>query len=151
MRNCKSRDKYAASLIILMAAVSFSGEKISKSYEATISHACAPWDGAAFSITIPTAKVGGKSKEAEIRISIWKEPKIVSPVSFTFPDNTSNVGAVGFFPLHGSPIPLNGTVSFQKVETSSSVQGEFNLTSEKGDRYEGEFKATWSDFLPECG
>src|SRR5687768_7811837 len=51
-------------------------------FTATINRDCAPWDGAAFTVSIPYDSV------STITISIWQSPDIKFPSTFSFPDPT---------------------------------------------------------------
>jgi len=46
---------------------------------------------------------------------------------------------------------LSGTVLFQRVAEGSQVEGKFELVTEAGQRFEGQFKAEWEDQFMMCG
>jgi hypothetical protein len=116
-----------------------------QSFPATIDRDCAPWDGAAFSVSIPV------NDGAVINISIYQAPDIRLPVTFSFPDETMPDGnALLLLPV-GLPEQLTGKVWFQRVEEGNSVEGRFNLTSERGGHFNGNFRAEWGDKVVYCG
>jgi hypothetical protein len=112
---------------------------------ATINRDCAPWDGAAFTISIPL-EIG-----TAINISIWQSPDIKFSKTFSFPDNTGEIGNA----VHRSALDeyeqLSGKVFFSRVNMESPVEGEFDLKDEKGNQFKGKFKAEWSDQVVMCG
>jgi hypothetical protein len=116
-----------------------------QTHPATIRHDCAPWDGSAFTVQIPW------QNGAVIHISIWQSPKIDFPKAFCLPDDTGDVGnAILIHPI-GQPEPLTGIVYFPHVDTSSSVEGRFDLKDESGHGFSGLFNAVWQEQKVQCG
>ena len=116
-----------------------------QTFSATAHRDCAPWDGAAFTVRVPL------NDGTMIDISIWQSPEIVFPKKFSFPDDTGQVGnAILIYPV-GLPDVLSGEVAFQRVEAGLPIEGRFNLTSERGARFEGQFHAEWSEQVVMCG
>jgi hypothetical protein len=113
-------------------------------FSATIHRDCAPWDGSAFTVSIPVAK-------SVIGISIYQSPAIQLPVKFAFPDNTGQVGNALLFLPAVTPEPLIGKVSFQRIDEGLPVEGEFNLRTEMGQRFKGRFRAEWNRQPVYCG
>lgn len=110
-------------------------------FPATINRDCAPWDGAAFTVLIPYDSM------TTISISIWQSPDIKLPVTFSFPDDT---GQIGFAYLHPEN-PLSGKVSFLRVEEARPVEGRFDMRDESGKQFIGKFKAEWDNGAVMCG
>lgn len=111
---------------------------------ATIRRDCAPWDGSAFTLSIPV-------EGSVLGISIYQSPDIKLPVTFSFPDETGQVGNA-LLVLPASMLePLTGKVSFQRVEQGSPVEGQFNLLTDTGEHFKGRFKAEWDDQPVYCG
>jgi hypothetical protein len=106
---------------------------------------CAPWDGAAFTLSIPfdTGRLA--------RISIYQAPDIQRRVTFSFPDPTGHVGSAFYHPEFGEDAALGGTVTFESVQKGVPVQGKFDLLSTAGLRLRGRFDATWVDRRALCG
>ena len=114
-------------------------------FPATVDRDCAPWDGGAFTVKIPM------SDGTAIDISIWQSPQIKSPVVFSFPDDSGQVGnAILIHPV-GLPDPLTGTVYFWNVNQEDPVEGRFELRTESGKVFKGQFKAEWGNFIALCG
>jgi len=148
----KSRVSFYAAIGLLIlilgtafAAFSSRDQEPVKVFPATIDRDCAPWDGAAFTVTIP------KSNGTVIAVSIYQSPDILFPVTFSFPDETLRIGNALLLPDVGSPEPLIGMVSFQRVNSEKPVEGRFSLTSEAGERFRGRFIARWGTQLAVCG
>jgi hypothetical protein len=116
-----------------------------KVFDATINRDCAPWDGAAFTLSIPDGS------GAFIDVSIWQSPDFIFPVTFSFPDQTGRVGNAVYRSADGSFEALSGKVFFWRVEQGIPVEGEFNLVTGAGQQFKGKFKANWGDFLALCG
>lgn len=113
-------------------------------FPATINRDCAPWDGSAFTVTIP---VEGKG----IAISIYQSPDIKLPTAYLFPDDTMSIGnALLILPI-GSPEQLTGKVSFQRVLQDIPVEGQFDLVTNAGEHFKGNFIAEWGNELVLCG
>ena len=86
-----------------------------------------------------------------INISIWQSPDIKLPVTFSFPDNTGQVGNASYQFASGEYEQLTGTVFFQRVAQGSPTEGRFELVTESGQRFTGQFKAEWEDQFMLCG
>ncbi|HVF24617.1 MAG TPA: hypothetical protein VNA23_01935 [Anaerolineales bacterium] len=109
-------------------------------FPATINRDCAPWDGSAFTVSIPM-------DNEMINISIWQSPDIPVPVTFSFPDET---GQIGFAYMHPDD-QLSGKVFFLRVDETGPVEGEFDLKDQSGRQFKGKFKAEWGNEVMYCG
>jgi hypothetical protein len=129
------------------ALFTFSGRNLEPEqiYPATINRDCAPWDGSAFTVSIPY------EPGSFINISIWQSPTMKLPVTFRFPDPTGRVGNATFLLRYGHSVQLTGKVFFWRVEEGSPVEGRFDLLTTAGQRLEGKFKAEWGNQLAMCG
>ena len=114
-------------------------------FPATINRDCAPWDGSAFTVSIPIRD------GASITISIYQSPEITLPVTFSFPDETGRTGSTFLLLAVGAPEELNGKVSFPRIERDIPVEGKFNLFAETGEQFKGKFKAEWGNEIVMCG
>ena len=113
-------------------------------FAATIHRDCAPWDGSAFTVSIPIAK-------SVIGISIYQSPDIKLPVTFSFPDDTGRIGnALRVLPATW-PDQLIGKISFQRVEPGMPVEGEFDFLTDMGEQFKGKFIAEWDNQPAVCG
>lgn len=113
-------------------------------FPATINRDCAPWDGSAFTVSIPV-------EDAGINISIYQSPDIKLPTNFSFPDDTMSLGnALLILPI-GPPEQLTGKVTLQRVEQGSPVEGIFDLTTVMGEKFKGKFIAEWGNEVMFCG
>lgn len=113
-------------------------------FPATIQRDCAPWDGSAFTVSIPL-------EQSAIRISIYRSPEIRLPITFSFPDETMREGnAMRYLPTGVSDL-LTGTVWFRRVEGEKPVEGRFSLRSESGESLTGRFVAEWKNEIILCG
>lgn len=120
-------------------------EQSLETFPATVNRECAPWDGAAFTIMVqydPTTVV---------YISIWRSPDIGFPSTFSFPDETGQVGNAYILPELGPYTLLSGEVFFQRVDKEKPIEGRFNFISAKGVMFEGWFIAEWGDQVVYCG
>ena len=113
--------------------------------QATINRDCAPWDGAAFTVSVPM-KDG-----TIIYISIWQSPDIKLPARFSIPDETGQIGFAYILPELDPLQQLSGEVSFRRVEEGIPVEGEFDFTTESGKQFTGKFKAEWGNVTAMCG
>jgi hypothetical protein len=114
-------------------------------FPATVERDCAPWDGAAFTVSIPW------NAGSTISISVYRSPEIKLPSSYSFPDETTSEGNAYLRMLDGSPKQLTGEVWLQRVSQEMPVEGSFRLMSESGAQFEGKFLAEWGDAVIYCG
>lgn len=121
------------------------GPGTTNTFNATVNRDCAPWDGGAFTISIPY------DHGSAIEISVWRSPDFKYPVTFSYPDPKGNVGSAFYKPLSGATRELIGSVFFQYVEEGKPITGDFDLRSGKGDSYEGSFIAIWGNIIVMCG
>jgi hypothetical protein len=138
----------AAALLVMVAAILFMllarVEEPLPLFPARVDRDCAPWDGAAFTMSIPLDK-------ETITISIYQPPNIQRFVRFSFPDETLREGhALLVLPVD-VPETLTGQVSFQRVEQGVPVDGQFDLSTEGGRHFKGTFLADWGNETVYCG
>ena len=115
-----------------------------QTFSATINRDCAPWDGSAFTVSIPMKGQG-------IAISIYQSPEIKHPTTFLFAEDTLSTGnALLILPI-GAPEQLTGKVSFQKVAQDTPVKGRFDLVTNSGKHFKGKFSAKWKNEIVLCG
>jgi hypothetical protein len=113
-------------------------------FPATINRDCAPWDGSAFTLSIPIEDVG-------ITISIYRSPDIRFPVTFLFPDDTMREGNAFLLSRAGLPEQLAGKVTFESVQQGKTVEGFLDLVTDSSQHFRGRFTAEWGDQLVMCG
>jgi hypothetical protein len=111
---------------------------------ATINRDCAPWDGSAFTVSVPM-------RGAAVTISIYQAPDIKLPATFLFPDDPLSLGNALLILPNGSGEPLTGEVSFQGVAQDIAVEGLFDLITEAGEHFKGKFIAEWGNEIIYCG
>ena len=114
-------------------------------FPATVDRDCAPWDGEAFTVSIPW------SDRSTLSISIYRSPDIKLPTSFSFPDESMSEGNAYLLLPDGLPEQLAGRVRFQRVEAGLPVEGRFQFRSEAGVELKGQFVAQWGDEIVYCG
>lgn len=132
-------------LVIAWFIYSSRNQDVAQVFPATIDRDCAPWDGSAFTVAIPS------SEGTIINVSIWQSPDIKLPVTFSFPDETGQIGFAYILTEPDHIQELGGEVSFSRVEEGILVEGEFNLTNESGEQFRGRFKADWGNQVVYCG
>jgi hypothetical protein len=140
----------AIGLIILILGItwiSFSrrDQEPMQTLQATINRDCAPWDGSAFTVSVPM-KDG-----TIIYISIWQSPDISLPVTFSFPDETGQIGFAYILPELDPLQQLSGEVFFLRVNAEGPVEGRFDLKDHSGKQFIGKFKAEWGNGTAMCG
>jgi hypothetical protein len=113
-------------------------------FAATVKRDCAPWDGPAFSVSIPV-------EEGTLKISIYQPPDIQHFVRFSFPDETLREGHAMLVLPVDVPETLTGNLSFQRVEQGVPVEGQFDLSTEAGRHFKGAFLAEWGNEIVYCG
>lgn len=113
-------------------------------FPASVERDCAPWDGAAFTVSIPL-------EDETIRVSIYQPPDIQQSTRFSFPDETMSEGHALLLQPVDVTETLAGKVSFQQVEQGLPVQGQFDLSTEAGRNFKGAFVAEWGNETVYCG
>ena len=113
-------------------------------FPATINRDCAPWDGAAFTVSIPV-------EESVLDISIFQSPAIGYPADFSLDEESMDTGDAFLLPSAGSPEQLTGKVHFEPVEEGMPVEGEYHFTTQSGEPLTGRFKAHWGNEIVYCG
>ena len=146
----KRRTQFFIAVILLIFGIAwftFSNQKREpeEAFLATVNRDCAPWDGGAFTVFIPT------DDGIIIHISIWQSPEIKLPVRFAFPDESRQIGSAYILTELDPLQQLSGNVSFRRVEEGIPVEGEFDLTTESGQQFKGRFKAEWGNEVVYCG
>ena len=114
-------------------------------FAAIVNRDCAPWDGAAFTVSIPYDSI------STIEVSIWQSPDIKLPTVYSFPDESGRIGNAVRRSQIGLAEQLTGKLFFWRVEQGMPIEGEFNFTSGRGGRFEGKFKAEWGNQIAVCG
>ena len=134
-------------IIVSIAWIIFSSRNQAaiKVFPATINRDCAPWDGAAFTVSFRYDPI------TTITISIWQSPDINFPSTFSFPDETGQVGYAYILPELDPLGQLSGQVFFWRVDEGSPVDGRFDLLTEAGQQFKGQFKAEWGNEIVYCG
>jgi len=146
----KSRTLFFIAMGLLILGIAFftfsaRNQEPAQIFAATVSRDCAPWDGSAFRVTVPL------SDGTVIDIAIWQAPDINFSKTFSFPDDTGQVGNASLRSASGEYEQLSGTVFFQRVDEGSPVEGRFELVTETGQRFEGQFEAEWDNQIIMCG
>ena len=120
-------------------------------FYAEIQRDCAPWDGAAFSVSIQPVAGLKKIDVPFIHVAIWQAPNLRGSAKFAFPDLTGKIGAAYIQTRSESVTPLRGTISFRRVMPNEIVEGQFDFLDPNGKRYSGKFAATWNGKIALCG
>jgi hypothetical protein len=129
---------------ILWFALSTENQTPAQIYPATINRDCAPWDGSAFTVSIPM-------QGARISISIYQSPDIKYQTTFSFPDESGQTGNAFLLQNQILAEQLNGKVSFRRVEEENQVEGTIDLITNAGEHFKGEFIAEWKNEIVYCG
>ena len=144
----RTRFFMAIGLIILLSLwfrFSTRTQDAAQVFPATVNRDCAPWDGAAFTVSIRYDAV------TTVMISIWQAPDLAFPVTFSFPDETMRIGTAYSVKELDPWEELSGKVWFERISPQKPVTGRFNLTSEGGAHFEGGFVAEWGNEAVYCG
>lgn len=146
----KTRFFITAAVILLVLGVAFFVYSVQLSdprtiFSATINRDCAPWDGAAFTVSIPYDTV------SVIMISIWRSPDFKIPSTFSLRNEARQVGSAYIVSQLDPLIPLKGEISFQRIGRTGPIEGRFSLTSERGETFAGKFIADWGEQMAICG
>jgi hypothetical protein len=114
-------------------------------FAATVNQDCAPWDGMAYTITIPD------EAGSVVRVSIWQPADFQLPVMYSFPDSSGKVGAADYQSASESVQQVSGKITLQPFAAKAPIEGMFDFTLENGRKIKGIFKAKWGDQIALCG
>jgi hypothetical protein len=147
----KSRTSLYVLVILIIAALGgiwfvykLGDQEPTHIFPATINRDCAPWDGSAFTISIPM-------QGSIMHITIYQSPTIKHPIAFSLQEGTEDIGDAFLLPSVGSPEQLTGKVFFNRVEEENPVEGEFRFRTKSGKRIIGRFQANWGNEIIYCG
>jgi hypothetical protein len=119
----------------------------SSAWHGVVVRDCAPWDGAAFTLSIPldTGRL--------LIVSVFQAPDLRRSTTFTFPDPTGRLGNAVYRPEPGmgADETLTGTITFQAVQAGLPVQGQMHLNSTSSGAFNGSFTAEWGNTTAYCG
>jgi hypothetical protein len=113
-------------------------------FPAAINRDCAPWDGTAFTVSIPM-------QGSVLDISIFQSPAIRHPVTFSLDEKTIDIGDAYLLSSDGSTEQLTGKVFFRRLEEGIPVEGGYHFRMAGGEQLTGRFKAEWGNEIVYCG
>jgi hypothetical protein len=132
-------------IVLLCSSCSPPEQPTGRPNPATVDADCAPWDGAAFTVTVPYG--GGDS----IRISIYHAPDFKRPTQFMLPEEIGKDGNATYQTAAGEYQMLRGRIWFDRVESGRLVEGSYVLETESEAQFSGRFVATWGTTGVPCG
>lgn len=132
-------------LLLPLSACSARDAQQTPVLDATINRDCAPWDGSAFTVSVPWEETG------MVYISIWRAPDIPHRMEFSFPDPDMRVGNAAYRTAVGQDEILGGVVTLEGVQPGIPVEGEMRLSSAIGAMFVGRFRAEWGTTAAYCG
>jgi hypothetical protein len=144
----KKEMKTPSALMLLVALFGPTQLPAQSPARATISVSCAPWDGPAFELSIPSDTTTSASI---ITVAIWQAADIQRPATFRFPDSTQQVGAAWLITHAGKPEELIGSVTVISVLVGQPVVGSIAFTRAGGLRIDHAFRAEWRARRAICG
>lgn len=121
--------------------------------KATIYYSAAPWDGAAYAIEIPLEPAEDAPKPV-IAVNIWGNPEFLKPKTIHFsgkedPGGGPNkgVGRASYQSIQNKSWPenLSGNIIFTTLQSGQAVSAAYNLTTAKGKKFKGSFRAIWGN------
>jgi hypothetical protein len=137
-----------AAAVIAFGALAAAARGAPQLAAATISGSCAPWDGPAFDVRIPTDDTPSASI---VTVSIWRTARLVGPTVFRFPDATQTLGAATLLTHAGQAEQLAGSMSLGVVEEGKPVVGSIAFSAPGGIKINRSFRATWKTVWQLCG
>jgi hypothetical protein len=136
-------------MLMLLAALSGPVESAATApARAKINATCAPWDGPAFELTIPS---NDTTSASTVTVAIWQAAGIERPTVFRFPDHTQHVGAAWLLTHAGKREELTGSISLTSVLVGQPVIGAIRFTGANGLKVVRAFRAEWGTRREICG
>lgn len=151
-----SRKQYVAALLMVWACSSTDNEPATPGHAwpyAVVMADCAPWDGAALSVTLAqTGPSSGQPGYPLLHIGVYHSPTEVLGHAFSFDLADTREGGMSFCRTDSTCISGKSVkVRFDQVAPDSTVDGAYQLVFPDGQRESGSFHARFLTQPALCG
>ena len=118
----------------------------------TMQASCAPWDGAAITLTLSTTPLHCKraAKGPFLNLGVWKDLPLHSGQVVKIAAGTSNGFASRCRKENDCEAVDSGEITFETFKESSGATGQYDLHFRNGDHLTGSFEVKWCDVRELC-
>ncbi|MBP6750240.1 MAG: hypothetical protein KA144_11415 [Xanthomonadaceae bacterium] len=116
---------------------------------ARVEKTCAPWDGAAFVLSVRLGRSDDPMALPGLRLSVWRSPLFDRAQTVAFVEDAAEIGVVSHIDEAERSTTLEGEARFIPV-ANGAIEGTLNLKSTDGRRFERRFRAPPTG-TPLCG
>lgn len=106
---------------------------------AHIARTCAPWDGAAFSVSVPVGHGVDPAALPALQLSVWSSPQFDGERTVVFADGDDRAGLAFHVETPERTTPLTGEVTFRQA-ADGGIEGTLRLKDADGRRFERRFR-----------
>jgi len=117
---------------------------------ADIARACAPWDGAAFSVSVPLREGADPAALPALRVMVWSPPRFERERTVVFADGDDRTGVAQYAESEDRATPLTGEATFRQT-ADGGLEGTLRLKAADGRRFERRFRGRLDDRRVMCG
>lgn len=117
---------------------------------ARIARTCAPWDGAAFTVSVPMSDGIDAAALPALRLMVWSAPQFERGQTVVFADGDDRTGAAQYAESEDSAMPLTGEATFRQA-ADGSIEGTLHLKAADGRRFERRFRGRLDPGAVMCG
>lgn len=117
---------------------------------ARIARACAPWDGAAFSVSVPLREGADATALPALRVRVWSPPRFEHARTVVFGDGDDRTGVAQYAESEDRAMPLTGEATFRQA-ADGGIEGTLRLKAADGRRFERRFRGPLDPGQVMCG
>ncbi|MGN6153603.1 MAG: hypothetical protein ACTHOH_16600 [Lysobacteraceae bacterium] len=118
---------------------------------AQIARSCAPWDGAAFTVSVPATGDGvDPAALPALRLSVWSAPQFDGERTVVFAEGDDRTGMALYAETVDRATPLTGEATFRQA-ADGSIEGTLRLKAADGRRFERRFRGRLDPATAMCG
>jgi len=114
---------------------------------ARIARTCAPWDGAAFTVSVPATD---GASTAALQLSVWSSPQFDGERTVVFAEGDDRTGVAMYAETADRSTPLTGEATFRQAG-DGSIEGALRLKAADGRRFERRFRGRLDPATAMCG
>lgn len=117
---------------------------------ARIARTCAPWDGAAFTVSVPAGNGVDPAALPALQLSVWSSPQFDGERKVVFAEGDDRTGVAMYAETADHATPLTGEATFRQA-ADGSIEGTLRLKAADGRRFEQRFHGRLDDRVVMCG
>ena len=117
---------------------------------ARIARTCAPWDGAAFTVSVHVGHGVDPAALPGLQLSVWSSPQFDGERKVVFAEGDDRSGLAFYAETAEHTTPLTGEATFRQA-ADGSIEGTLRLKAADGRRFERRFRGRLDPGTVMCG